>query len=410
MSSAIIGIALSLVPLNVVLVVTNGMIEGITERFVEIGTGHLQVRTFYPPEEQELSEVKRVLEHVDGVRLSRLTCEGNGLLYAGGRRSGVLVKAFPEDIYRTDDGFREFLEVQEGSFDISSDDGIMLSAEVAKTLDLHPGDEVKLLVSANPGGRGVVIRPNSFTVRGIFSTGYYELDALTAYINLEKGLKVFRNPGALYYGIKVDDPFNNLEASVAAIRAVLPEGWYVYTWYDLERPMYETFQTTKTILLLIMLLILLVASVNISSSLVMLVLEKEQDIAILKSAGTSPGTISASFITTGFFLGVAGTVVGMALGLALAVRINEILAFIESLGRNAGIALRSMGNSKGAEGGLSGGKILDPSFYLEEIPIRVHLWELWLISLFSILSATFAAYVPARRAGRVRPLEIMQKH
>lgn len=409
MSSAVIGIAMSLIPLNVVLVVTNGMIAGITERFMEIGTGHLQIRAFNRVDQKELEQVRDVLAATDGVRLYRLTCQGNGLLYSGGRRSGIHVKAFPEDIYETDDGFRKYLEVSEGVFDLASPDAIMLSAEVAKTLRVHPGDEVTLLVSANPGGRGVIIRPARFIVQGVFSTGYYELDSLTAYIPLETGRNLFRNPGSLYYGVKVADPFGDIDSLAVDIQYRLPQGWFTYTWYELERPMYETFRTTRNILLFIMLLILLVASVNISSSLVMLVLEKEHDIAILKSAGTSPGTIAASFITTGFFLGVAGTLTGMSIGLALAVNINDIIRFLESTSRDIGMFLNNIhGIMESRES--TGVKILDPSFYLEEIPVKVRFWEVWLISMFSILCATLAAYIPSRRAGNIRPLEIIQKH
>ncbi|MBN2051000.1 MAG: ABC transporter permease [Spirochaetales bacterium] len=402
MSSAVMGIALSLIPLNVVLVVTNGMIEGITERFVELGTNHLQVRVFHPFEEDQKDTVEELLESQEMIRWVRPFYHGNGLLYAQGQRNGVSVKALPPDIMETDRGFAEFLEIQDGKMDLFSPDAIMISAEIAAALKVGPGDEVKLLVSSNPTGRGVVIRPSTFTVAGIFSTGYYELDALTAYVSLETGERLFPGPGAFYYGIKVENPFAGIEKTAMAIQRDLPKGWYAYTWYELEKPMYETFKTTKFILLFIMLLILLVASVNISSSMIMLVLEKEQDIAILKSQGTPPATLAASFIVTGFFLGVFGTILGMAVGTFLAVNINGILSGLETI-----IGFFRGMNNEALEEGVH---ILDPSFYLEEIPVRIHFSELWLISVFSILCATFAAYIPSCRAGKLRPLEILQKH
>jgi lipoprotein-releasing system permease protein len=208
-------------------------------------------------------------------------------------------------------------------------------------------------------------------------------------------------------GIKVDDPFGPLDTYAAGLLWNLPQGFRLYRWSDLEYAQYMSFATTRYLLIFIMALIICVAAVNIFSSLVMIQIEKREEIAILKSLGMSGREISSVFLLLGFIVGCAGTFLGVAAGLTISLSINEIIAGVEAC-VNAGFDFGRRLFFAAAEGERI--QIFNPQFYLEYIPIHINLKELALAAGFSLLVALLAAWMPSRGAGKIRPLEVLRKH
>ena len=120
-----------------------------------------------------------------------------------------------------------------------------MSGQIAEDLGVSTGDRIKVLTAKTFPGRPVILRPTALTVKGIFTTGYRELDAFTLYVNTDQGERLFQDRGALFFGVKMDDPYGSLQGVLSRIRSLLPGGWYAYMWYELERSMYESLQTTK---------------------------------------------------------------------------------------------------------------------------------------------------------------------
>ncbi len=204
------------------------------------------------------------------------------------------------------------------------------------------------------------------------------------------------------------DPFDGLEKRVRAIRGVVPKELLLYrisSWYELEENQYRSFRTTKALLVFIMFMIVLVASVNVSSTMVLIVMEKTQEIGILKSMGAGPRVVSLAFLMTGFLTGVAGAALGIAAGLLIAVNINEVIRGLEQA---LNVILR-IGEFLALPGPDRPVMLLDPAFYLEVIPIRIGLTDMFFVSALAVFVATGAAYFPARRAGRIKPLEVLRK-
>jgi lipoprotein-releasing system permease protein len=152
-------------------------------------------------------------------------------------------------------------------------------------------------------------------------------------------------------------------------------------------------------LLFIMALIVMVAAVNVSSATSMLVIERQRDIAVLKAAGARPGVTSRIFLWGSFFTGLIGALIGISVGLLIGVNINTFIHGLEKV-LNVFTGLFQAGEIK----------ILDPGYYLEEIPIVVDWSAVFLIGLFTILSSMLASWIPARRAGKTRPIEILRKY
>jgi lipoprotein-releasing system permease protein len=408
---SVLGIGLSLVPLIVVLQVADGMIEGITRRYLEVGTYHAQVMLPDTSSQAEFTEVADALSTAPGVTQVIPEYQGVGLLFTPLARTAVTVRAVPPDLYREDPGFRRYFEITSGRFDLDDPGAVLVGREIAERLQLQAGDPVKLLtLAALPSGRRIP-RVTLLSVRGVFNTGYQELDKLWVYLPLETGRRLLAPPsGRRFVGLKVANPFDHMDRQMRRIDAVLPPEARLYSWYNLERANYQSFRTTKTLLVFIMALIVVVAIVNISSALVMVVIEKHQEIAILKSMGAHPGEVRFSFLVTGLATGLFGAAAGLGAGLLISLNINAVMRGIETLLNvvyRCGRALLSP--IVGAPAPEVPLRFFNAQFYLEEIPIHVRLGELFAVAAATLALSALAAYLPARSAARVKPLDVLRK-
>jgi lipoprotein-releasing system permease protein len=428
-AAALIGV--SLVPLVVVFLVTDGMIEGITTRFMETGTYHLQAVPLTEDASDAAANRIRKIQAVPGVRHVFEERQGLGLVYSETGRSGVQVRAVDPGYFGGDTGFTQHMEILSGEFSVSDDSSMVLGRDTADRLGVEVGDQVRLLtVRPSPGG-GVLPRVSSFVVTGVVSTGYQDLDRIWVFISLSRGRSVLADGASRsFLGIKVDNPFSLENALYRGpvelsdlfagrlypgreipyrIGEILGYHWRVRTWYELERSRYLSFQTTKNLLVFIMFLIVCVASVNISSSLVLLVIEKQSEIAIMKSYGVGPGEVGLIFLSAGFIVGSVGTALGVVFGVLAAVNINGILVLLEN-GINMVLSLGRVLLLPFMDIETINVDLFSAEFYLESIPLRLNPVQLLVVAILSILLATVASYIPAARAAGIRPLEVTRRH
>jgi len=237
-----------------------------------------------------------------------------------------------------------------------------------------------------------------FTVKGIISCGYNELDALWCIINLEGAKRVFSQEPSTNYLVKIDDPYKNADDFMWEMNFRLATNYSIYTWKDLLRSQYSSYQTTRQLLLFIMALIVIVAAVNVSSATSMLVIERQRDIAILKISGASVRGVTEIFLWGSFLTGFIGGFIGVAFGLLIGSNINFLIRSLEKI-----LSFIS-GIFHGDEV-----KILDPGFYLETIPIVIDWGAVMLIWFFAILCSVLASWIPALRAGKIKPMELLRK-
>ncbi len=408
--TAIIAIALSVVPLVLVQHVADGMIAGIVGRFMETGSYHIQAIARQAPEETPLSAISSI----PGVVSAGRERQGFGLLYSDSGRSGVTIRAVSNAYWARDTRVQDYLEVAAGSFDLTDENSIVVGTHIADRLDIAPGDEIRLL-TVRPLGEGRMLpRVSRFTVSGVVTSGYRDLDRLWVFIPLERGLRVIPDEGARdIIGIKVENPrslpnplfgrgvagvFDRSEREGGArmlrqIAGAAGEGWFVLDWYTLEEGRYISFLTSRNLLSLVMAMIVVVAAVNVSSALVLLVIEKEQEIAILRATGVPAQGVRNAFVLAGLIVGIVGAAAGTAVGLLMARYINEILRFLEIV--VSVLAGRTV-------------DLFNGDFYLEQIPVTISYLPVLGAVLFTLIVSLIAGLLPARKASDVRPDQILR--
>jgi lipoprotein-releasing system permease protein len=284
---------------------------------------------------------------------------------------------------------------------------VFLGEALAQSIGVKAGDMVRLMTARMTNDGRTVPRMTPFVVKAVVSAGYREIDALWCITTSGAGVKLFANTSdagdtddAVESGtnsflvVKIAAPYHDADAFAAEVKAAAGKGYGVYTWKELQLAQYSSYESTRQILLFIMALIVIIAAVNVSSATSMLAIERQRDIAVLKAAGASPAFTSGIFVWAAFITGLIGAVAGIAAGLAVGLSVNRIISAIESV-----INFFTGG----------GFRLLDPNYYLQQFPIIVDWLTVLIIGVFTVLCSMIAAFLPARRAGRLKPLAILRK-
>ncbi len=267
--------------------------------------------------------------------------------------------------------------------------GIAIGRELASKLSVSPGDHISLI---SPTGTmtpaGPMPRMTTFSVSGIFELGMYEYDSSIAFISLGNAQKFFRL-GDTVTGVEIKLADMDDAARVADdVMRELKGPYWTRTWEDMNRNLFSALKLEKVTMFIILTLIILVAALNIISTLIMVVMEKHKDIAILKSIGASPGSIMKIFMVEGAIIGVIGTTAGAVFGVTVAMNLERVVSFIE---------------------GVFHFKILPPSvYYIDKLPSRVDAATVITIVAFSLGISFLATLYPSWQAARMRPVDSLR--
>lgn len=399
---AVVGIALGMLPLVVVIEVADGMIDGILRRFMETSSYNFEFAFYRDPSMEEYDKRKSLIKDISSVRYVTIERTGPALGSFGDAKAPLQIRGVETDIYEKDTLFQSYLTFSSGRFDLTGKKSILLGEASARSLGANTGDAIILLTGMLlPNGK-LASRAEEFIVKGIFSSGYEEMDRLWAFVSLKDSERLIHDStGQIFIGIKVDDPIGGFVKMEKKFRNAIPSDGILSSWKDKSYFLRQNFDFSRAMLLLIMALIVLVAATNVSSSMIMVVLERNREIAIQKTMGVSPTEITIIYQIIGIIYGGIGIVCGTLLGVIISLNINGIIYGLNTMTNVIGRLL----------GVIPGGEtfeVFNARFYLERIPVEVRYAELLGAMGFALFLVAVSTFLPALRAGRLRPVEIIR--
>ena len=266
---------------------------------------------------------------------------------------------------------------------------VVLGVELAKELAVDVGDKVTLtLAEGIVTPAGITPRTKRFTVSGIYRVGMYEFDRRLAFVNLEDAKRLYRHRDTVT-GVRL--AVADIYAAPSVVRDVAIDSGalvLVSDWTRRNVNFFRSIQVTKSILFVILLLVIGVAAFNIVSTLVMVVKDKQADIAILRTIGATPKSILGIFVTQGSVIGIVGTISGVILGVLFALNLERVVGFVES---------------------TFGIKFLAADVYfISDLPSELNWTDVWQIALIALLLALVSTLYPALMAARTAPAEALR--
>jgi lipoprotein-releasing system permease protein len=381
------GIALGVAALIVVLSVMNGFQEELRTRILAV-VSHVQLTGPGNALTDWQEVAKDALEH-PRVREAAPYINAQGMLsYGQGVRGAIVRGVLPALEDRVADIGRH---MRAGSLDALKPGAfnIILGGELARAIGAFPGDKVALIA---PQGRvtpaGVIPRLKQFTVAGTFDIGMYEYDAGLALMHLEDA-QVLYQLGHVVSGVrlKLDDLFAARTVS-RELSASLAPAVFASDWTQSHANFFRAVEIEKRVMFIILTLIVAVAAFNIVSTLVMLVTDKQADIAILRTLGASPASVMQIFVVQGAMIGVIGTLLGVVGGVLLGWNVDTVVPAIEN---------------------TLGFKFLSKDvYYISDLPSDVQWSDVSTIGLVSLVLSFVATLYPSWRASRVNPAEALR--
>jgi lipoprotein-releasing system permease protein len=396
------GVAVGVMALIVVLAVMSGFEEHLKSKIV--GTNaHVVVLQLGSPRLEQYEQVLERVQHTAHIVAVTPFIYSQAMLSSRSGVMGAVIRGIdPEreesvtDLARNiregglDRLHDEAMQAREAGEEPSPDlPGIVLGRELAKNLNVVPGDEITVV---SPVGTmtpaGMIPKYRRFAVVAIFDSGMFEYDASLAFISLPTAQRFFGLSDAVTgLQVKVDDVDRARQVS-HALRQDLGFPYWTRDWTEMNRNLFAALRVEKITMFVILVLIVLVAAFNIVSTLIMMVMEKRREIAILKSMGATRRGIMKIFMLEGIIIGIAGTAVGAIGGVALASSLQRIVELLEQVFQMS----------------------LFPKdvYYFNQIPVKLQTLDFTLITLAAVALSFLATLYPAWNAARLDPVDVLR--
>ncbi len=379
------GIALGVAALIVVLSVMNGFQKEVRDRMLSV-LSHIEITSPNGLSDWEpIAETLAKQAHVLGVAPM---VSSQGLLSRAESMRGVVLRGVDPALEgRVSDLPKQLIvgsisDLKPGQF------GVVLGTQLAGTLGVRVGDRVNLLV---PEGdltpAGMMPRMRALQVVGMVDSGHYEYDSTLAVMHWKDAAALLRMTDPTGLRVKIDDMQKAPEIAVR-LAQVVPQALWVSDWSRSNRNWFAAVQTEKKMMFIILTLIIAVAAFNLVSTLVMTVTDKQADIAILRTMGASAGLVQRIFLVQGLAIGLLGSLLGVAFGLLIALNIDVIVPFIETLFRVQFLP-RDI-------------------YFISQLPSDVRLDDVLKVGIMAFVLSILATIYPSRRAAQVKPAEALR--
>lgn len=387
-----IGIMLGVAVLIVVMSVLNGFRSELIDKILGVNS-HI---TIYPKNESKLfyNKIINGLNTLDNIQTIMPVIENQVMLANNEKALGGLIKSIKLNDFKSKSNIFEnldFLDRKEfENFDNST--GIVLGKYLAESLDVYLSDDVKVISpEINTTIIGAIPRSKTYKVIGIFQSGLYDYDNNVAFIPLKMGQIQF-NQKNMASSIEINLKDNNLiNTTIFDINKILNDLNIQYSlidWKNANSSLISALEIERNVMFLILFLIIVIASFNIISSLIMLVMDKNKQIALLKTIGVSSNSILKIFFICGSFIGFIGTFLGVGLGVVFAKNIENIRQFLEKIFHR---------------------NLFDPTIYfLTKLPSEIKYSDICFIVIISLLLSFLATIYPALKASKTDPVEVLK--
>src|SRR5215470_2664726 len=389
---SVCGLMLGVATLIVVLSVMNGFERELRNRILAV-TAHATIAGL-DGTLPEWQAVQAAVRRESGVQAAVPYIASQAMFAHGTAMAGAGVRGVLPEEERTATGLAQHLlsgrleDLTAGGY------GIILGSALAHELHAGVGDNIVLIApegTATP--TGVVPRMRRFHVVALFSSGMYEFDRGLALVHLEDAARLFRSArGVTGLRLAFTDPLRAQTLVRQIARRVSQQlgiqGFYVTDWTQDHANFFRSIEITKSMLFVILLMLVAVAAFNIVATLVMIVKEKQTDIAILRTLGAAPRNVLLTFAVQGVLIGLAGTALGAGLGKLLADNLQRLVATLER---------------------LLGTQFLDARvYYMSDLPAYVELIDVLKVCTVALVLCVLATIYPAWRAARTAPAEALR--
>ncbi|MBN1377992.1 MAG: lipoprotein-releasing ABC transporter permease subunit [Gammaproteobacteria bacterium] len=384
---SVLCIMVGVMALIIVLSVMNGFEKELRERILGMAS-HATIM----PISGHLSDWQALIKHAKKnpeVISAAPYIDGEVMLNQGQTVSGAVIRGVDPEYEMTVSDVGE--KMTSGSFSdlVAGDYGIVLGSELAALMGVSIGDKVTVITpQATSTPIGILPRLKRFTVVGVFEVGMYEYDRTMAFMNVVDASKLFRiTDGVTGVRLKLQD-MDNARQVASELVADLDEHYWVSDWTRRHANFFKAVKLEKKVMTVIVSLILFVAALAIISTLIMMVTDKQGDIAILRTLGMSPGSILKIFLVQGMVIGFVGVGLGMLTGSMIAINVETIVAFLETTFHV---------------------KFLAPDiYYISELPSDLRWSDVVSIGTFAFILSVLATLIPSWLAFRVQPAEALR--
>ena len=378
-----VGIMLGVAILIIVMSVMNGFRTELTNKILGFNP-HLTIKPYN--NEKINSKFKEQLnKNFPKIQVLN-SYSGEGVIINNDYAKGIMIKGLDPKNKKNSIFLKKILI--EGDVNKIKKGKIVVGNELAMELNLAIGDKINLLSStyiSTPFGG--LPKQETYSIEGIFSSGFYEFDKNVVFLNLDETLHFFeKTKSDINLEVYLSNPLkaNDIKAKIE----IMNNNFYVYSWIDLNKSFFSALKVERNVMFIILTLIIIVAAFNIISGLTILIKNKTKEIAILKTLGLSNKSIIKSFFLTGFTIGLIASVFGIVIGVLFSENIESIRSFLSYV--------------------LNVEIFPSDVYFLDEMPSELNPFSIMIIFIFSLVTTSLASLIPAIAISKMNTIKALK--